>query len=285
MNHDIEETRITSDLHRVQVPNQVGPSGQATNVYVADHDSAVLIDAGSDDDGAIVMAACDRIGVGRISDIILTHAHQDHAGSAPAVRRMTGARVALHPRDQCSMSRWNTILQVDQLLADGDVIRAEMHRFTVFETPGHAPGHVSLYEPTLKALFAGDLISGNGTVAIVPPLGSMREYLASLRRMMELDIATIYPGHGPPIPRGNERVAQDIAHRQRREQEVYEVIAAGAETIDVITERLYPRVLPRIRPQAAGTVLAHVIHLIEHERVRIVEEAASPIESRFAVKA
>jgi glyoxylase-like metal-dependent hydrolase (beta-lactamase superfamily II) len=277
------DARIAEHLFRCEVPNLLGPSGQPTNVYIVGPGPATLIDAGSDDSGATVLAALQRLGIDGLAQIILTHAHQDHAGSATALRALTGAPVSLHPRDVGASGRHNIDLQVDRLLAADEVIAAGNYRFQVIETPGHAQGHVSLYEPTMRALFAGDLMSGNGTIAVVPPRGSMGEYMASLRRVSRLDVDMIYPGHGPAIPNGNERIAQYISHRERREQDIVETIESGSDTVAAITDVLYADVLPRIRPQAAGTVLAHVIHLIEQGRISVIHEGPTIDESQFAV--
>ena len=278
-----EPHEIADELWSVAVPNRVGPSGQPTNVYIVGRCPALLIDTGSDDGGATVLAALKRLGIDRVERIVLTHAHQDHAGNAPHLRASTGASVELHRRDFGLSGRYQVALEVDRFLTDGDRIAVGGYQFHVIGTPGHAQGHVSLYEPSLKAFFAGDLMSGNGTVAIVPPRGSMGDYLDSLRRVQEREIETIYPGHGPAIPNGNERVAQYIAHRERREEEIYQEIAAGCDTIEAITDRLYQDVLPRIRPQAAGTVLAHVIHLVERGRVRVDGDESPSLTARFVV--
>ena len=285
MTTDVQGTAhpIAEHLYRCSVPNLVGPSGQPTNVYIVGPEPVTLIDPGSNDGGASVLAALEQLGFRAVEQIVLTHAHQDHAGSAPAIREVTGAPISLHPRDLDAPGRYNVNLNVDRMLADGDVIVAGDYRFEVIETPGHAQGHVSLYEPSLKALFAGDLMSGNGTIAIVPPRGSMGEYMASLRRVSQLDVDIVYPGHGPAIESGNERIRQYIAHRRRRANDIYDTIAAGSDTIEAITDVLYADVLPRIRPQAAGTVLAHVIHLLEEGRVKIIGEGSSIGESRFQV--
>lgn len=274
--------QIGEDLYVVSVPNLVGPSGQPTNVYIAGRQRAVLIDAGSDDGGAAVLNGLKRFDIQSVDKIVLTHAHQDHAGSATAVRQATGASIHLHPRDLGGPNHWTIDLEAAQPLRGGDTLETGPYRFEVIETPGHAPGHVSLYEPTLKALFAGDLISGNGTIAVVPPLGSMSEYMASLHRVSELKIDVIYPGHGPAIPNGNERVVQYIERRESREEEIHDAVASGLGDIDAITDLLYPDVLPRYRRGAAGTVFAHLIHLIEQGRIRHEGDEEVSMESRFA---
>lgn len=281
LEYDAGASFIAEDLHRVSVPNHVGPSGQPTNVYIVGRHSAILIDSGSDDGGITVLNALDRLGIGEIDRIILTHAHSDLAGSAPALQLATGAAVELHPRAVGLSTRRAVALNVDRYLVDGETVSAGRYSFTVVETPGHAPGHVSLYEPTLRALFAGDLLSGNGTVAIVPPNGSMGDYLRSLHRVSALSIDTIYPGHGPAIPNGTDRIAQYIQHRERREEQIYQQIAAGRDTVDAITDVLYKEVRPRIRPQAAGTVLAHVINLMERGRVQVIEKTENLATARF----
>ncbi|HVX29332.1 MAG TPA: MBL fold metallo-hydrolase [Nitrolancea sp.] len=283
MTKEVEPSRIASHLWSVAVPNRIGPSGQPTNVYIVGRDPALVIDTGSDDGGATVLAALERLGIKRLERIILTHAHQDHAGNAPHLRAATGASVGLHRSDFGLTGRYQVDLTVDRFLSGGDQIVIDDYRFEVIETPGHAPGHISLYEPSLKALFAGDLMSGNGTIAIVPPRGSMGAYLESLRRVQQKPIDTVYPGHGPAILNGEERVAQYITHRETREEAIYEEIVAGRDTIETITDRLYQDVLPRIRPQAAGTVLAHVIHLVECGRVRVLGDEPPSLTAKFVI--
>jgi glyoxylase-like metal-dependent hydrolase (beta-lactamase superfamily II) len=283
MTNDAEPCQIADDLWSVAVANSVGPSGQPTNVYVVGRSPALLIDSGSDDGGATVLTALERLGIDRLERIVLTHAHQDHSGNSDVIRDLMGPTVAIHQRAQAFMKQRNMTLHIDRFLTGGEIISAGPYHFEVIETPGHAPDHISLYEPSLKALFAGDLLSGNGTIAVVPPNGSMGEYLDSLRRVQELEIETIYPGHGPVIRNGNERISEYIAHRERREEEIYQEIAAGNDTIEAITDRLYQDVLPRIRPQAAGTVLAHVIHLVERGRVCVAGGEAPSLTTRFVV--
>lgn len=275
--------QIAEDLFFVSVPNHVSPSGQATNVYIAARHRAVLIDAGPDDGGTTVMDALDRFGIESVQKIVLTHAHQDHAGSAAAIQGATGASLHLNPRDLDALNSVIVDLEPDCLLSDGEIIDAGQYRFEVIETPGHAPGHVSLYESSLKALFAGDLISGNGTISVVPPRGSMSDYLASLRRVSTLQIDTIYPGHGPAIQNGNHRITQYIERRESREEEIYNAVAAGVDNGEDITALLYPDVLPHYRRAAAGTVLAHLGHLQEQRRIRIVSAGEMSAMSHFAV--
>lgn len=266
--------QLGADLFRVSVPNVANPGGQDTNVYIIGASPAVLIDAGSDDGGERIMRALDHFGITSIGRIILTHAHQDHAGAAPGIRAATGAEIFIHQRELADPAYQPVELGSVTPLREGDAIEAGAFRFEVVETPGHAPGHISLYDPERRALFAGDLISGRGTVAVVPPRGSMSAYLASLRRVAQLSLDVIYPGHGPVITAPQERIEHYIARRQSREREIYDAVVAGLDTSAAITERLYPDVVPRFRRAAEGTVRAHLLHLVERGCIRV--DGASP---------
>lgn len=272
--------RLGPDLIRVRVPNVANPGGQATNVYIAGTSPALLIDAGSDDGGRRVMRALAHFGIASIERIILTHAHQDHAGAAPAIRAALGAEIFIHPRELSDPAYQPVKLGPVNPLREGDAIDAGSFCLCVIETPGHAPGHVSLYDPERRALFSGDLVSGQGTVAVVPPRGSMSAYLASLRRVAQLEIDVIYPGHGPVITAPQERIERYIDRRQSREREIYDAVASGLATSSAIADRLYPDVVPRFRRAAEGTVRAHLLHLVEQGLIR-VDGASSDGELRY----
>jgi glyoxylase-like metal-dependent hydrolase (beta-lactamase superfamily II) len=69
----------------------------------------------------------------------------------------------------------------------------------VLHTPGHTAGHVSLWVPSKRLLFAGDAAS-NLFGRIRPPFGMFTEDMVrakeSMRRLAELDFETACFGHG-----------------------------------------------------------------------------------------
>ena len=70
-----------------------------------------------------------------------------------------------------------------------------------------------------------------GTVVIIPPEGDMQHYLDTLRRLQSLDIAEIVPAHGPIITDPQAKIAEYIAHRLDREQQVRPDLTAADRTI------------------------------------------------------
>ncbi len=92
----------------------------------------------------------------------------------------------------------------------------------VIDAPGHADDHAIFYLPQERALFTGDVILGEGTVVVAPPGGAMRPYQHTLQRLIDEfgDARTIFGGHGPPVEDPPAKIAEYIAHRKMREEQI-----------------------------------------------------------------
>ena len=95
----------------------------------------------------------------------------------------------------------------------------------------------------------------------------MGAYMASLDKLKAREETTYWPTHGPPIPKPQRYVGKLLAHRRQREAEILSAVAEGASTIPEVVALRYRGLDPRLRPAAARTVLAHLIHLVESGRV------------------
>ena len=107
---------------------------------------------------------------------------------------------------------------------------------------------------------------GWSTTVVSPPDGDMGAYMTSLEKLKARDEATYWPTHGPPIPKPKRFVGKLLGHRRQREAEILSAVADGAATIPEIVALRYRGLDPRLRPAAARTVLAHLIHLVESGR-------------------
>ena len=155
-----------------------------------------------------------------IKMIILTHSDIDHSGSAAELKRITGAKVAIHSGDAPSLSgekelkrvkgfigvifrlmarfmRFQTI-KPDIILKDGD----EIDNLTVIHTPGHTEGSICLYK-TGDTLFAGDAIRTDkrGNLKLSPSAMTLnvQEALGSVKKLAKLEFDVLLPGHGKPV--------------------------------------------------------------------------------------
>jgi glyoxylase-like metal-dependent hydrolase (beta-lactamase superfamily II) len=145
--------------------------------------------------------------------VLLTHFHPDHSEAAKEIRDETGALVALHEAEAGLYSMLGGT--VDLFLSEGDLdLGTESSvRLRVFHSPGHSPGHTTLYWPRERVLFAGDLIFYRSTGRVDLPGGNARLLKNSIERLSELDIEYVLCGHPyghPGIIEGADEVRQNF---------------------------------------------------------------------------
>ena len=175
------------------------------NVWlVGDDREVIVIDAAHDAD-AILAAVGDR----RLLAVVCTHGHNDHISAAPEVADRAGAPVLLHPADQVL---WRMIYpeQVpDGDLVDEEIIEIAATPLRVLHTPGHSPGSVCLYAPTLGAVFSGDTLFQGGPGATGRSYSDRPTILRSISEiLMALPPDTVvHTGHGDDTTIGAEAPA------------------------------------------------------------------------------
>jgi glyoxylase-like metal-dependent hydrolase (beta-lactamase superfamily II) len=163
----------------------------------------------------------------------------------------------------------------DDTLADGQGVLLGRRRLQALHTPGHRFDHLCFLLEDSSALFAGDLVAGTGTVVIAPPEGDLVDYLASLRRLLDLDLKLILPAHGPAIIQPHALLQEYIAHRNQRELQVLAGLADGPATLDALVERIYSDVDPKLHGMAALSLTAHLYKLENEGRVVRAGESGS----------
>jgi hydroxyacylglutathione hydrolase len=144
--------------------------------------------------------------------IVVTHGHPDHM---EAVRLFSHLDVsfAMHtleadfirklaPRHGAATD--STDFQSPLLLQEGELRVGDM-TFQVLHTPGHSPGSICLHWVEKKVLFSGDVIFHQGLGRTDLPGGNGGELKASIRRLSQLDVEYLLPGHGGWIS-GRENV-------------------------------------------------------------------------------
>lgn len=233
------DDRSPDGVTRVRADNPSPYTLDGTNTYVVE---GWVIDPGPADDAHLERVV--EAAGGSVAGIVLTHDHPDHADGAPLLAERTGAEV--------------------QRPAEGRVGPLE-----AVPTPGHAPDHVSLL--WRRVLFAGDTVLGAGSVFVAPGGGAMGAYLDSLRRLRELDLEAIAPGHGPFVWDPRAKLDEYIEHRLDRERRVLAAIGAGARTRDALLDHAWDDVpfdeVPVLRIAAGVTLDAHLEKLREEGRL------------------
>ena len=149
--------------------------------------------------------------------------------------------------------------------------------FEVIATPGHAPDHVCAARRP-RAVHGRHGARHRQRLHPAAARARSSAYLDSLRRLRELDLEAILPGHGPVVWDPRAKLDEYIEHRLVRERRVLAALDAGARTHDELLDRAWSDVdfdaEPYLRFAAAATLEAHLEKLAEEGRLPAEVERA-----------
>ena len=178
-----------------------------------DQEMAVLIDTGFPGQIEDLRVAMEKVGVSfdKLKVIILTHQDIDHIGSLPEILQEFGSNIKVyaHELDKPYIQGELPLLKdghienppkgkVNDTLIDGQEL-SYCGGIRVIYTPGHTPGHISLYLKQGKTLIAGDsMYSVNGIIGGIhaPTVLDIKEARLSLKKYLDLDIESVVCYHG-----------------------------------------------------------------------------------------
>jgi glyoxylase-like metal-dependent hydrolase (beta-lactamase superfamily II) len=144
------------------------------------------------------------------AQILMTHAHLDHAGALSWLLERFDATTYL-PRDEKQMFEalpqqgdWfqapqlnRPLGRIDTWLVEGDTVTIGETTLKVLSTPGHSPGMVCYYDDT--DIFVGDTVFAGGIGRTDLPLCSPKAMRESLKKLFQLPgHLRAHTGHGPP---------------------------------------------------------------------------------------
>ena len=235
-----------------------------------------------------------------IHSVIISHTHADHMGAIAYFReRVPGLTVIDHEADSPYL-RDNTLLnrafdadlvaehfpgerfdildfyaafcpisetRPDRNVLEGDVLTCGAYAFEVIHTPGHHPGHISLYERNEKILFVGDMV-GMEVPFYTPSSGGAEGYLASMQKYLALEVDLIIPSHGDLIENAREVVEGAAGKVMRREERLLNRLGDHPKTFNEFLPDLFRNPAQHMFPGAA--ILAS--HLEKLKKDGIVEE-------------
>ena len=206
------------------------------------------------------------LGGARLAQVLVSHAHTDHAGGAHRMaERFPGVRLRKMPwphRDARSPVSYEPI-------SDGDAIEAGDSSLVAVHTPGHAPDHLCFWHEPTRTLFGADLVVKGSTVWIpASEGGDLAAYIASLERIIALNPARILPAHGDVVDDPLPILRGYLDHRRERESQIVAALRQDAADLDALVSRVYTRLKPVLERLARESLLAHLVKLEGEGRAR-----------------
>lgn len=259
---------VLPHVYQIEVPLLNNPL-KALNSYVIKAGARnLIVDTGLNRQEclAAMHAGLEALGVDlERTDFFLTHLHADHTGLV-AELTSESSRIYFSALDASILSYteyWREVLDFACLngfpaedlnkaierhpgygysyqqiakeisfsfLKEGDLLNYGDYRLYCIETPGHTKGHLCLYEPEKKVLFAGDHILRDITPNISlwsAEENPLKEYLASLEKVSQLEVSLVLPGHRSIFTDCQQRIEELKDHHQERAAEVLEILREG----------------------------------------------------------
>ncbi len=241
---------------------------------IVDAGRVAFIDTGSNDSLPNVLAALDKVGLGReaVDFVILTHIHLDHAGGAGALmREFPNAKLVVHPRGSRHMAEPSKLVAgvtavygqeyVDTVYGDilpipaGRIIDADdgltiqlgRRQLLMIDTPGHAKHHICIVDEKAKAIFTGDMFGlsyrefdVDGRQFIQPTTSPTQfdptEMRASIDRLMRFNPQAMYLTHYAQVTDLPAQAA-NLLRRLDVHVALAEAHASDGETRHIVTKQ------------------------------------------------
>ncbi|MFI3266825.1 MAG: MBL fold metallo-hydrolase [Rikenellaceae bacterium] len=190
------------------------------NTYILSDESgkAIIVDAGNNDqrENQILDEHLASRGLTPIM-ALNTHGHIDHILGIDYIKNKYNVPFALDSRDKFLVENApsqgaafgfniTSAPEIDMDLAGVSEIKLGEHTLQIIETPGHTPGHISIYDPQSKSLLTGDTLFRESIGRTDLPGGDYKIIMQSiLQNIVPLgDEVKVYPGHGPSTSIGHE---------------------------------------------------------------------------------
>ncbi|KAF4463577.1 hypothetical protein FALBO_9603 [Fusarium albosuccineum] len=189
-----------------------------------------------------------------IDAALITHWHHDHTGGIKDLLSLSPqTRIYKHTPEEGQLE-----------IKHGQRFEVDGATLTAAYTPGHTKDHIVFVLGEEDAMFTADNVLGQGTAVFE----DMATYLRSLEEMKPLFKGRAYPGHGPVIEHGPAKIAEYIAHRRQREEQVVRTLGLGPGGVELsaaesktawsameLVKIIYNDVPEDLHPAACGGVL------------------------------
>jgi glyoxylase-like metal-dependent hydrolase (beta-lactamase superfamily II)/8-oxo-dGTP pyrophosphatase MutT (NUDIX family) len=255
----------------IPLSNTIMPATR-TNSFLVGDDRRILIDPSPKDEEEYSKFLT-TLKSETIDAVLITHHHGDHHQYANKLALERDVPVLIS-KDSFERIQKKNIpffegLKVEYL-KEGDIVTTwQGLDVLAFEIPGHDEGHIGLapkaLDSTMDWFIVGDLFQGVGTVVVGGAEGNMKKYMASLKRVIELEPRCVIPSHGIPLG-GTCILEKTLNHRIIREQQILDLLNKK-KSVDEILNIIYFNIPHEVLKYARANIMAHIDKLKEEGQI------------------
>lgn len=184
--------------------------------------------------------------------VILTHSHEDHSGTASWIQENKNIPIYIHengietvahpcPYPPYRQRSWGVRSPI-KALPLGDKVHSRNLEWEVIYTPGHADDHVALYNAETRTLFTGDLYVTSKTKLILEN-ESIPFIMNSVRKLLDYDFESIFCCHSGYVQEGKAKLMEKLRYLENLTAEVRNLHKEGKST-DEIHQTIFPKKYP-----------------------------------------
>ena len=250
--------KLTNNIHRLTSRNPSQMTGPGTNTYIVGRSSFVVVDPGPALESH-VHNILHYFGQ-RIEAVLVTHTHKDHSPAARIIAKETGAKLfgSVIEND----GHQDTTFSSQKKIENNEILKFSENSVKAIQTPGHVANHICYLIESDKFLITGDHLMEGTTVVIIPPSGSMKDYMDSLQKLMDYNFKYIGPGHGVVINKPKQEIERVYRHRVKREKKILKIVTeTKPSSLEELTKKAYGDVNENLHFWASKSLLAHLIKL------------------------
>ncbi|ORE11274.1 Metallo-hydrolase/oxidoreductase [Rhizopus microsporus var. microsporus] len=252
-------SKLSSRVWRVLGLNPGKVTLQGTNTYILGAGAQkLLLDCGqgiSEYTPLLENSLKDIQADAYISDIIISHGHFDHWGGLHDILSSS----ILNPKKQIRVHKFPLPSDISVLpLKDEQTFKVDDATLRVIYTPGHTSDHCTFWLEEEESLFTADCVLGQGSTIFE----DLHQYLSGLEKLAKLQPRRLYPGHGPVIENGTNKINEYIRHRLEREDQIIQLFnQQDGWTPMEIVKVLYKDYPESLHLPAARSVVLHLYKL------------------------
>ncbi len=256
-------------IKNLEVPIEIRALRTA-NVYLIDSNDKFIFDTGMSKNSYEYIKS--NMDIDDVDYIIISHLHIDHLGGAMYFNKISNIPVYISKNDYNYIKNFikdndfyfnsykellktggvpemliNEILNSHPLIKfinyynelNIKILDFTPNNFEVIDVPGHSPGSIVLYSKSEKLLFSGDHIL-NRITPNISVYSKDKDYLGlyinSLEKIKNIDVQTVYPGHGEIFHNYQERINEILKHHNNRIETILKILKSWKSPYEVASE-------------------------------------------------